>query len=272
MLATLRGLRSLLALLAVLVWFIPCGFVVRFLVLPAAHFWPRRRFRLISAYMKGVTRGIFALLKAGGARIERVGSIPTDDPVLVIMNHQSLLDIQQITMMGTPYVPAFVTRARYARFIPLISPSIRLLGCPVVDPRREAKAGVEVVRRAATTLPHGILVFPEGHRTKDGEIQAFHTAGLRVLLGARRLPVYLAVTDGFWEARAFVDVAFKIHRIRGRTEVMGPFEPPAAAAEIPAFVGQMRDRMVERLREMRAVGRSAPEARPVFTGSPEGRS
>lgn len=252
MLAFFQGLRSFLSLLGVLVWFAPGGFVVRFLVVPAARLWPRHRFRLISAYMKGICWGILTLLRAGGARIERIGHIPTQEPVVVVMNHQSLLDIVQLTMLAGPFVPAFVTRARYARFIPLISPSIRLLGCPIVDPKRDRKEAVETVRTTVTRLPHGILIFPEGHRTKDGQIQPFHSAGLRVLLGARRVPVYLAVTDGFWEARTFVDVAFKVHRVRGRTEVMGPFTPPVDEAGIPAFIEEMRQRMVARLQEMRA--------------------
>ena len=268
MIALARNLRSLLALLAVLVWFVPCGFAVRLLVLPAARLWPRKRPALISVYMKVVTWGIFALLRAGGARIRRTGSVPTEKAVLVIMNHQSLLDIQQMTMMAQPFVPAFVTRARYARFIPLISPSIRLLGCPIIDPGRNRRDALEVIREKAAELEHGLLIFPEGHRTRDGEIQPFHTAGLRAILALRPLPVYLAVTDGFWQARRFVDVLFNIHRIDGRTEILGPFPSPADEAAIPEFLEQARERMIARLREMRGAGVAPPEGQPALGRSP----
>jgi 1-acyl-sn-glycerol-3-phosphate acyltransferase len=262
--ALAKNLRSLLALLAVMVWFIPCGFAIRFFVLPAALVWPRKRPALISAYMKVVTWGIFALLRAGGARVRRVGSVPTEKPALVIMNHQSLLDIQQMTMMARPFVPAFVTRARYARFIPLISPSIRLLGCPIIDPARNRRDALEVIRDKARALEHGLLIFPEGHRTRDGEIQAFHTAGLRAILAARPLPVYLAVTDGFWRARRFVDVLFNIHLIDGRTEVLGPYPSPTDERVIPEFLEGMRERMVARLGEMRGRPVPSPEAQPAL--------
>jgi 1-acyl-sn-glycerol-3-phosphate acyltransferase len=265
--ALLRSLRSLLALLAIMVWFIPCGFAIRFVVLPAALARPRKRPVLISSYMKVVTWGIFLLLRAGGARVRRIGAVPTEKPVLVIMNHQSLLDIQQMTMMARPFVPAFVTRARYARFIPLISPSIRLLGCPIIDPGRNRRDALEVIRETARRLEHGLLIFPEGHRTRDGGIQPFHTAGLRSILAVRPLPVYLAVTDGFWQARRFVDVLFNIHRIDGRTEVLGPFPSPPDEAAIPGFLDEMRDRMVARLREMRAERVAPPEGQPALSRS-----
>ena len=267
MIALGQKLRSLVSLVAVMVWFIPCGFAIRFFVLPAALVWPRRRAALISAYMKAVTWGIFALLRAGGARVRRAGSVPTERPVLVIMNHQSLLDIQQMTMLARPFVPAFVTRARYARFIPLISPSIRLLGCPIIDPRRSPRDALEVIRDKARRLDHGLLIFPEGHRTRDGEIQPFHTAGLRAILAVRPLPVYLAVTDGFWRARRFVDVLFNIHCIDGRTEVLGPFPSPTDEGAIPEFLERMRERMVARLGEMRRERVAPPEAQPALSGS-----
>ncbi len=267
MIAILRSLRSVLSLLGVGLWFIPGGFAVRFLVLPAARLWRRKRPLLISAYMKIVVRGIFAILRAGGARIRRTGSIPTATPTLVVMNHQSLVDILQITLLAQPYVPAFVTRARYARFIPLISPSIRLLGCPIIDPRRDARGSMQAIQKTARELEHGLLIFPEGHRTRDGEILAFHSAGLRSVLATRRLPVYLVVTDGFWEARRFVDILFKLYRIDGYTEVMGPFESPANEAEIPGFIERLRTLMIDRLRQMRGARLPADARQPVASRS-----
>ena len=138
------------------------------------------------------------------------------------MNHQSLLDIPTAVLMAEPYVPRFVARARYARWVPAVSLSMRLLGCPIVEPENR-KASLRALREAARDQPHGLLVFPEGHRTRDGEIQAFHTAGLEIMLRERPLPGVRVVTDGFWKGRRFVDFLFNIDRIDGRTEVLGPF-------------------------------------------------
>lgn len=248
----LWSLRSALALLAALLLWIPYGVVFRLAILPGAWLWPHRQPDLVSWFMKSISRGIFRCFWLGGARFRRTGVLPTREPILVIMNHQSQLDIITVTMMAQPHVPAFVTRKRYERFIPLVSGCIRLLGCPMVDPKRDARGAVEAVRRTALEGKHSILIFPEGHRTKNGEVQPFRTAGLVAVLQARRMPVYLCVTDGFWKGRRLVDFLENIHRIRGETEVLGPFAPPDDEGEIPAFIESLRETLVAHLHEMRA--------------------
>jgi 1-acyl-sn-glycerol-3-phosphate acyltransferase len=156
--------------------------------------------------------------------------------------------------MGRPYVPWFVTRARYGRFIPAVSLCIRLLGCPLIDPR-DRRTSLRVLRDTARTQPHGVAIFPEGHRTTDGDLRPFKIAGAEVMLKERMVPVYLVVTDGFWRCRRLVDFVFGMDAIDGRTEVLGPFEP-APGQEVAAFLDALRDRMVVHLAAMRG-GRGA---------------
>jgi len=170
----------------------------------------------------------------------------------VVANHQSLLDICQATLLAQPRVPAFVARRRYAHFVPLVSQCIRLLGSPIVDPKGDPAGSVEAVRRGARELPHGILIFPEGHRSLDGAIRPFHSAGLKTILGARRTPVYLVLNEGVWRVRRLADLLFRVHLIDAYSEVLGPFEPPQDPAEQPAFVRNLRDTLVARLEQHRA--------------------
>jgi len=176
--------------------------------------------------------------------------VSTTSPVLVIMNHQSLLDIPTVGLMCSPLVPRFVTRKRYQYGIPSISPCLRLMGCPIIEPR-DRRASLRTMREAARTLEHGMLVFAEGHRSRDGEVLPFQTAGVLTVLRERRLPVCLVVTDGFWSARRMIDSVLGIGKIRGETEVVGVFEPPADDAALPAFVQQLRERMIAHLALMR---------------------
>jgi 1-acyl-sn-glycerol-3-phosphate acyltransferase len=248
----LRALRSAASLGAALAWLALFGFPTLYIwVYPAVYFRPERRRALISWFMKDASGGMLKCLQAGGARFRRVGTLPTSSPVLIVMNHQSLLDILTVTLLGSPAVPAFVTRRRYARWIPLVSPSIRMLECPVVDPRRDPHGAVTALKERASLEQHGLLIFPEGHRTKDGAIRPFKLAGIQAILTTRPMPVYAVVTDGLWVSRRLVDFVFNVHRIRGETEVLGPFESPASEADIPAFVGDLRQRMIDHLASMR---------------------
>lgn len=243
-------IRSAVAVLALMGWMVLGGLYQRLLVYPAVLLFPRRRVALTSRYFRGMSRGILALVQAGGGTLRRTGTVPTDSPVIALMNHQSLLDIPTAGLMSAPLVPLFVTRKRYHYGVPAVSPCLRLMGCPVVD-TRDRKGALRMMREAARALEHGMLIFPEGHRSRDGEIGPFKTAGLLTVLRERRLPVYVLVTDGFWSARRLVDSVLGLADIRGETVVLGPFEPPADEDALPGFVDGLRETMVAQLAQMR---------------------
>ncbi len=228
--------------------------VLRLGVVPAVFFRPDLRFPLISRYMKWMSRNILRFTVLGGGRVRRSGRVPTESPVVIVANHQSLLDICQITLLSDPFVPAFVTRKRYGRFVPLVSASVRMIGSPLIDPRRDPRGALDLIRAAVRTLPHGIIIFPEGHRTRDGELRPFKSAGVQAILEDRRTPVYLVVNEGSWRVRRLADTLFNLPLVDARSEVLGPFEAPADKEEIPAFLQGLRDRIAARLREMRTGG------------------
>lgn len=250
LLAAIRGLRSLAAMLSVLLLFVMGGVYVRLVVWPLTLLLPSRRLALAATYMRGMSWWIFALLRLGGASARRAGRLPTDQPLLILSNHQGLLDIPTIILISRPYVPLFVTRRRYARFVPAVSLSLRLGGCPIIDPG-DPKGALAVMEKTSREQLHGILIFPEGHRSRDGQIRPFRAAGTIATLAARRRPVYLVLNDGFWTCRRLVDFLFNVHKIRGVTEILGPFNPPEAAEDLPAFVERLRQQMIDHLTEMR---------------------
>jgi len=251
MINTLRAVRSFVSMLLVGGYFVFGSFVLRLGVLPAIWLWPGQRYRLTSRYFKIMAGGILTLLTLGGARFRRRGTIPTDTPVFIVANHQSLVDILQIALMARPRTPAYVTRTRYARWVPLVSATVHLLRCPLVDPRRDPGGARVAIRRGARELPHGLLIFPEGHRTRDGQVRPFRRAGLEAMLSARRVPVFLVVGDGGWRVARFTDLLYRVHLIDYESEVLGPYEIPENRDEIPAFIRSVRETIVSRLAERR---------------------
>jgi 1-acyl-sn-glycerol-3-phosphate acyltransferase len=231
--------------------------LLRLVIVPGTWLLPEHRLSLVSFYMKLISHVTFGLLRVGGARFRREGVLPTGSPVAVVANHQAILDIMQITLLGQPFAPAFVTRTRYQRWVPHVSACIRMLRCPMIDPRRDRLGAVKTIRRAARELSHGLLIFPEGHRTRDGEVRPFRTLGVEAMLRARRIPVYIVVNDGLWRARRFIDNLFGIHLIDAWSSVHGPFDVPEEESEIPAFVEHLRGEIVRRLEEHRAQERAA---------------
>ena len=258
MMELLRAARSFVSMLLVGGYFVLGSIVLRLGVIPAVWLWPRHRYALTSVYFKTMSRGIFALLTLGGARFRRRGTLPTATPIAIVANHQALTDILQVSLLGRPRAPAYVSRTRYARFVPLVSATIRLLRCPLVDPKRDPKGALAAIRRGARELPHGLLIFPEGHRSKDGRVRPFRQPGLQALLEEKRVPVYLVVNEGAWRVRTFFDLLYRVHLMDAHSEVLGPYEPPEDAQEIPAFIDRCREIIVRRVAELRR-GEPVPE-------------
>jgi 1-acyl-sn-glycerol-3-phosphate acyltransferase len=252
----LRVVRSFVAFVITLLVFLPLSIIQRVVVWPGIHLRPAQRWQIVSWFMKLASRWLLWGVRLGGARWHFTDRIPTTDPVIILSNHQSLLDILVITLMGDPFVPAFVTRARYGRYIPTVSLCVRLLDAPLIDPRDRAES-LRVMQAHAQRAHHGFIVFPEGHRSRDGQVLPFKRSGTEVLLKARRVPVWLVVHDGFWVCPTLWDFIFRMHRIDARTEVLGPFSAPAEDEKLGEFVQQMRRHVVERLDRMRAVSRAA---------------
>lgn len=251
--AVLRGIRSAISVVLVVIYLVVYGPLALYLwLLPASWLRPAHKRRYLSRYMKMMAGGLLHLLRVGGACFDRRGTIDTSRPVLIVMNHQSLVDILSATMMSAPHVPGFVTRSRYARFIPAVSPCVRMLDGPVVDPQRDPRGALAAVREAAPRQKHGLILFPEGHRSRDGALQPFKTAGAQALLGAHPMPVQVVVTDGGWRARRFVDFLFNIHLLRVRTDTLVCVDPPADPEDVPALMQRLRTRMEEHLARMRA--------------------
>ena len=246
----LRQIRSALSLLLTLLVFVPGGLYLYLVLIPATVLFPSRADRWRAAFIKGMAHSLLAGLRVGGARFHRIGRIPTDGPCVVVGNHQSLADPAVLISMSDPWVPAFVARQRYGK-VPVVGKSMEWANCPLIDPTRDARGAVAAIAAAAARLEHGLLIFPEGHRTLDGEIRPFRSSGLIAILTTRRMPVFLAVSDGLWVNRRLVDFVLNVHEMRGETEILGPFTPPEDPDAIPAFIDSLRDTMVGHLAQMR---------------------
>jgi 1-acyl-sn-glycerol-3-phosphate acyltransferase len=247
----LRALAGALALLAVLIalgviW-VP-GAVL--LAVPAFFVSRQRRLRWTTLWACGVSWTVLGLLWLGGARYTRRGTVRTDGPGVVVMNHQSLLDIPTAVLMTGPIVPAFIARERYTH-APGVSMGIWLADCPVVS--KSDRAGGLTAIREAVRRDRMVLIYPEGHRTSDGEVQSFRTAGLIALLEERRVPVWIIATDGFCAGRKLVDFVLNVGNIRGSTQVVGRYDPPADAADLPAFVAHLEDELSDGVHALRAL-------------------
>jgi 1-acyl-sn-glycerol-3-phosphate acyltransferase len=251
----LRAVRSLtFIVLYSLYVLLVMGAGQRLLIWPLITILPNRRRAIMRWWLRFNARATFALARGvGGLRLTISGEIPPE-PVVVIMNHQSVLDIPLGVLMTPGPYPIIPTRDRYARKIPGISPLARLARFPFLSQGRSAtREELLALKDAADSVAAGdnsLLIYPEGHRTHHGEVAPFMKSGLALILPRANRPVYCIVADGMWHARTFWDAALRFAGLRVAVRVLGPFAPPSRGGT-DAFLDDMRNRMIEAIEELR---------------------
>lgn len=229
-----------------------CDLIQRTVIAASVRLAPSRRDRILAVWQQGLARlmlGITSLV--GGARFGAIPTLPARPGILIIMNHQSLMDIPLVVRALDGGYPRIVTRERYARGKPLISHMVRLYQYPTVNPGATVRGHVDDLAQAAARSHVPLVIFPEGTRTRDGSIGTFRRAGLRAVLSARPWEVWVMVSDGTWRSARLTDFLDNVSTIRARCAVLGPFRWDDPTDDPEAFIHELRERMVEALDGLR---------------------
>ena len=256
-------LRGLLALLSVCLSFAVCDVLQRIIVSPWVKLFPSSRIPVLGRWINTMAVVLtLPLRKIGSASIQFPPRIvPCAPGTLILMNHQSVLDIPLAVKTVEGGYPRIVTRARYRRFIPLISHMVRLYQYPTVNPRANSRDVLKMARVMAheardSDVP--MAIFPEGTRTKDGRIGTFRKRGLSRVLKARPWTVYVFVVDGYWKNTHVKDFFSDLSRVDGRIEHAATLDWTDPRGDATAFMDQVREVMIERLAAMRSKAESGP--------------
>jgi 1-acyl-sn-glycerol-3-phosphate acyltransferase len=252
-----KVLRSMSFFAVAVAWLFVVGFVLRLFVWPYLVLVPSRRVGVMDRYLRWHARFYLRMAAAlAGVRFRVDGHLPPG-PCLVVMNHQSIFDILLLLFISSGPTPKIPTRDRYLWGIPGVSPMLRACRFPIIAQKREMiRHDLAIIAGAAREIAHGqgaMAIYPEGHRTRDGQIGPFMVRGLRTILqNAPDVPVWCVVTDGAWGARTFADTAVQIAGARIECRLLGPFAAPHTADGADAFIDELRERMVATLQEMRS--------------------
>ena len=255
-------LTGIATLIAVGVAFIIADIVMLLFITPWVHLRPSARERTLSVFAQFIARMTVELVrKVGRARLELHPTVPARPGVLMVMNHQSLIDIPAAVACMTSGYPRILARARYGRGIPMVSHMIALYGHILVQPGKMGRPELDALAETARASTRPILIYPEGHRTRDGAIRPWKRAGLDTFLSARDWSVYVLVVDGLWEVGRITDFVRDLSHVRARIEIVGPFEYDGRGRDThDEFVATLRRVMCDKLDEMRAVAHESRAA------------
>lgn len=118
-------------------------------------------------------------------------------PVILACNHASMLDI--LVLLGMlPHSFGFLSKVEVFR-IPLLGAAAELFGCIPIKRGDRTSAG-EALEHAEAALREGrtVLIFPEGTRTRDGNLAHFKR-GTMLLAQRTGVPVLPLAIEGSYE-------------------------------------------------------------------------
>jgi 1-acyl-sn-glycerol-3-phosphate acyltransferase len=261
--SAVHAVRSITAIMVFFVYLVVLGLVQRVIVFPLCWILPGRRTQMLGEWIRWQAYMTRAIVQGiAGVRIAIEG-VDIRESAIVIMNHQSVLDIPIALSRVKGPAALIPVRTRYRRGIPGISPFLRAARYPFITQRRSTiRQDIEAVAegaRRATAGEVSIIVFPEGLRTMTGARGPFMPRGLMVALASRR-PVYCIVGDGMWKVRTLKESLTSLAGTSVTVRISGPFAPPEQEADMPAFIASLRERMERSLQELRAEKKvAAPE-------------
>ena len=222
------------------------------LTLILSRFWPSARDRfadgtqfLLGAYVRRLP---FMRLD-----VDRSRRISSDDSLVLVMNHQSFLD--PIVMLSLE--PRLSGPARGYMFrVPIVRSALKLGRFFLSDsgepaPLDRMREGVqEALDR------RGVLLFyPEGSRTRTGEIGDFHHGAFRMAV-EYQLPIQPVVTDGLNRVLPPGSLILQTRRpVSVQVRYLDPIEPPYEEGlqrrVVRDLSEQVRLSMLEELKELR---------------------
>ncbi|MBO7311602.1 MAG: 1-acyl-sn-glycerol-3-phosphate acyltransferase [Alistipes sp.] len=227
-------------------WFVL--YVASFIALVVCYPFDKKRV-VVHKLSKWLTDTVFVF--APGMRRDVIGmeNIDTKQAYVVVLNHQSMVDI--LSIYNLPLVFKWVSKKEVYR-IPLVGRLLLMHGDIVIN-RASAKEAMQLVHsKGKEWLKKGasVSIFPEGTRSKDGEIHNFK-AGAFILAKDAGVPILPIVLDG----------TDKLIRngwmINWRNRITIKVLPPISAEEvqnrdIKDVMAQVKEDMVNTLAQIRA--------------------
>jgi 1-acyl-sn-glycerol-3-phosphate acyltransferase len=125
---------------------------------------------------------------------EGVERIPRGTPLVIMSNHQSMLDIAAL-VKTLPIDFRFVAKKELVR-VPFFGWALWSSGQIIVDRQNRARS-VASLRHAAERIRAGVnvIIFPEGTRSRDGRLGPFKSGGFHLAIQAQA-PILPATVSG----------------------------------------------------------------------------
>lgn len=175
---------------------------------------------------------------------------------IIISNHQSLMDIPCYMNFIRDKELRFVAKDNLSRHIPLVSEMLRAQKHCMVPRRGSPMQAMKVIDDFGKQVIENNqipILFPEGTRTKNGNVGKFYSAGFRKLNEATHLPVACCALDGGYQIRDLKNIMSKLQNGCYRVKVLKVFDSPKTKEDEVEILEESRRLIQEQLEKWRRI-------------------
>ncbi len=173
---------------------------------------------------------------------------------VVISNHQSLLDITMIFDLFVKRQLRFVAKKELKHGLPGVSQVLRFQRHALISREGNARQTMAYLARFAKRCAdkgYSPVVFPEGTRSRDGELGTFQLAGLKMICDQAPFPLAVVALDGGHRVATFLSM-ISPGRKTLRMKLLGFLPAPQSKDELRTSAETARSMIEQQLKKWRS--------------------
>ena len=173
---------------------------------------------------------------------------------MIICNHQSLFDIPAFMRFMPEYDLRFIAKDTLGKGVPLVSPMLKSQEHCLIPRNVRPLESVKLISDFGIRSKEQKLVpvlFPEGTRSRDGNLGKFYSAGFRTLTEACGLPVVVCAVDGGWRIADLKGLLNNIKEGSYRLKILKVYECPSGKEECQKVLDESKELIEAQLNEWR---------------------
>lgn len=223
-------------------------FILSFVALIVCYPFDKRR-RVVHELSRWLCYSWWYMPPTWKRKIEGLENVDKKKPYVIVINHNSMIDI--VSLYFVPLNFRWVSKQEVFR-IPFIGPLLWMHGDIAIQRGRATESMRKVLNDGKMWLGRGVSVamFPEGTRSKNGEIQRFKSGAFALAkeAGVEILPVVMDGTTKIFRPKSFW-FNWK-HRLT--VKVLPPISAEkVAATETGDLSREVQEMMTEALSQIR---------------------
>lgn len=173
---------------------------------------------------------------------------------IIISNHQSLLDIPCFMNVFPDRPLRFVAKDALGQYVPLVSKMLKTQEHCVIPRKAKPMDSMNLMTAFGNRVKERKqfpVIFPEGTRTRDGEVGKFYSAGFRKLAESSGLPVVVCAIDGGYNLRELKNLFNNLQSGCYRVKIVKIYDNPKTKEDSINILDEGRELISQQLHEWR---------------------